>query len=449
MTTKKRLLIVGGGIAGLTAASSARDQWPDAQIAVVEADPHPAYNKIALGAFVVGKSPRDRLRLLPNGSLQRRRIEFISDASAREIEPSKQEIVLNDGRSLGYDSLILATGAAPVLPHIPGLDLPGVSTLWSMNDALRAQELLRNAGRVSVVGGGVLGVELAAALRESGRDVALFEAQNELLPGMLDETAMELYTDAVRKAGVRLSLGDPAAEINRTLLGLEVRTAADEAFACDMVFVTAGVTPRVELARRAGLPCRRGVLVDRFLRTGDPHILACGNCIELDGRLQPLWNPAVAQGRVAGINAFENSASYEATTPILHVKTPQMPLFVCGDRPESPDASEGSVLTQRTTGSYRAVAFDDQNTMTYAVFFGDTTRAHVVEKAVTRGARVPEEAIQGGDLDHVLDELEDKGDTERSENAWSCRVCGFVHEGDAPPQVCPICAVGPDQFMAA
>ncbi len=444
MSIRKRLIIIGGGIAGLTAASSARRQWPGAQIAVVEADPHLAYNKIALGAFAAGKSPRDRLRLLPPLSLERQRIETVANARVRELAAQERKIVLDDGRRLAYDTLVLATGARPIVPPIEGIDAPGVLPLWSMSDALLARERLKEARSVTVVGGGVLGVEMAAAFREAGRDVTIAEAQGELLPRLLDETAGALYTGALRAAGIELSLGDPVAAITRTLLGLEVRTAGGAVFASDMVLVTAGVRPQIELAQEAGLACRKGIVVNRFLRTSAPDILACGNCIELEGRLQPLWNPALEQGSVAGSNAFGDTLTYASAPPILHVKTPRTPLFVCGERP-----GEGAktALEQRTKSTYRAAVLDDEKRVTYAVFVGDTARAQLLERAVISGAPMPAGPVASGDLEALLDALDD--DTQDDRRAWSCRVCGYVHEGGAPPQVCPVCAVGPDQFLAA
>lgn len=446
MIHKGNLVIVGGGIAGVSAAEAARAEYPHARIAILGREPYPFYNRIAVGALASGKKPASDMHFYPPGWLDEQRIEAIWGEDVIDLIPEKKLLLTTGKREMTYDRLILATGALPSRPDIPGIESDGVVSLWTMDDALRVSSLLDGVGAVLIVGGGVLGVEAALDMAAAGKDVTLVEYGDGLMPLNLGAPPASMLRSFLESRGITVRLSCAVRGISRGKKSLVASTSDGAGLEADLILVTTGVLPDVALSRRAGLDVRRGVVVDDHMFTSEPDILACGNCCEIESRLDMLWSPARSQGQCAGANAFERRSALVRQPSILHLKSNEMPLFIC-DGP----ASGGDIRIAEDAGAkrYRAVGLDGDGRIVSAVMAGDISGFYMLEKAIRVGLRVPVDTLDIG-VSQVMDAIGTQlEDDPPSPNVWACRMCGFTHEGPLPPGICPVCSVGRDQFLAA
>ena len=189
-------------------------------------------------------------------------------------------------------------------------------------------------------------------------------------------------------------------------------------------------------------------MVDEYQRTSDFRVLAAGNCVELDSGKCFLWNPAKGQSEIAGLNAFETKRALIPRPLTLHAKTPGLPIFVCGrfNRAEPGD----EVLRRRQGATYRALRIDGEGRLVGAVCIGDSQGAYALEQAISRGQVLSPDLRATGAVEPVVESLTppDESDCYLKPN-WVCQMCGYNAEGAEPPEICPVCGVGRDQFIAA
>lgn len=309
-------VIVGAVSAGASAAARARRLAPDARITILEKSNDVSYRACGIPAALADPdSTLDELIVRSASEFGKERIlirfghEVVgldTDAHLVHCEAGGREVEIE------YDSLILTTGARPHLPDVPGLDLPGVCCLRSLSDARRLQAAFRDdpITRVTVVGGGYVGLAMTEALVRCGYEVTLLEGQEKLLPG-LEPVIAQRVLKTVRKAGVRVLLNAALVGIDREFnhaRHLVVETSEGTTYSSDLVLLTAGTQPNTEVAAAAGVQLgeSNAIAVDALQRTNLDGIYAAGDCAEAFHRVlnRPVWWPvcptAIKQGRVAG-----------------------------------------------------------------------------------------------------------------------------------------------------
>ncbi len=314
------LVVIGASYAGLQIAAAAREQGFAGPIRLIGDEPVGPYQRPPLSkGFLSGKTDEASLPLKAQAFYAEAGIELITGTRIASIERTAREVVAADGRRFAYDRLGLATGARPRLLDIPGADLDGVLPLRSLGHARVIRDRLAGVARAVVIGGGFIGLEIAAALRQLGREVTVLEAQGRLLARAVPETLSAFLADQHRAQGVRIELGTVIAAIE----GHEgkvsgVRDRDGRLHPADLVIVGIGVLPNTELAVAAGLDCADGIVVDASMRTSDPLIVAAGDCTrhpnafaEASIRLESVQN-AGDQGRVAGATVAGIGAGYQA-----------------------------------------------------------------------------------------------------------------------------------------
>lgn len=319
----KRLVVIGGTAAGLSAASKAKRSCPELDVTVFERTCYTSYGACGLPYFVGGlvAEPEDLITLNVE-QLARRGIDTHVRHEVQKIDRERKcvEVVrLTDGRvfEAPYDILVLATGAKPLVPDIQGHDLKGVHSLRTVEDGIMLRSIVRESKRAVVIGGGFIGLEVAEQLRETGLHVEVVELENRLLP-MLEESNSQMVKDALESRGVVVHTGASATEI----LGTDgfvhgVKLANGEEISADLVLLSIGVSPETSLAAQCGLELgpKGAIKVDAHQRTSDPDIYACGDCCHsfhtLTGKpvYVPLGTTANKQGRVAGENIVGNPAT--------------------------------------------------------------------------------------------------------------------------------------------
>jgi nitrite reductase (NADH) large subunit len=328
----KRVIVIGNGAAGITAADHVRRRHPECEISVITGEPHHFYNRMAIERLIYGRSAMQGLYLLPESWYEEHRIDCLLNTRVRAIEREAQEVVLGTGERLPYDRLILATGSAAAVPPIEGAELAGSFVLRSADDAIQirryAQE--RDCRRAVVAGGGLLGLEAAHALERLGLRVTVLERGSALLRRQLDARGSAFLQDYLERLGLEILLSAETAAVEGDGHVQSVRLTDGRTLPCDIFLAAAGITPNVELARRAGLAVNRGVLVDESMCTSDPHIFAAGDVAEFDGQIYGLWPTACDQAEVAAANAVGGHKRFTLTTPVTMLKVVGVDLLSVG-----------------------------------------------------------------------------------------------------------------------
>jgi NADPH-dependent 2,4-dienoyl-CoA reductase/sulfur reductase-like enzyme len=324
-----RLVVIGGGAAGMSAASAARRVDPGLEVVVCEAGSFAAYGMCGIPYFLGGVVPRAENLLAhpPSEFSGRRGIDLRLNTRVEALDAVRRQVILAGTGPLGYDVLVVASGADPVRPPVPGLDHPRVFTIRSLDEAIELRRVLDGGTvrRAIVVGAGYIGLETAEALVSAGVEVEVIEAATRVL-GTVDEPIAELARAELERHA-RLRLGTRLEAVHAEAQTLTAVVDGAEV-ATDLVVIAAGIRPATDLLIRAGaahLP-DRSVVVDPSMRTSLPDVLAAGDCVALPHLVlgAPAWVPlgpaANKTGRVAGTVAAGGSASFRGMVGTAVVK---------------------------------------------------------------------------------------------------------------------------------
>jgi 3-phenylpropionate/trans-cinnamate dioxygenase ferredoxin reductase subunit len=311
----QRIVIIGAGQAGAQAVATLRAEGFAGSIAMVGDEPFPPYQRPPLSkAYLAGTFERERLFLKPQSFYDETKCELILGVAATAIDRAAHVVALADGRILNYDGLLLATGSRVRRIPVAGADLPGVFYLRGIADvdALRASFVA--GARLAVVGGGYIGLEVAAVAAKLGLDVTVFESLSRVMARAVSPELSAFYQRVHREAGVRFEL-DTCVESFQGGSQLEAVCAGGESHGADIALVGIGIVPNVSLAQAAGLVCNDGIAVDDCACTADPAIFAAGDCtrhLGRDGaliRLESVQN-AIDQAKHAALAMLGRPTSY-------------------------------------------------------------------------------------------------------------------------------------------
>ena len=372
------IVIIGGGIAGLSAAESARKAAPAATVTLVTREREHPYYRLNLTRYLAGEITGNELPVRPESWYVEHGIEILLGTEVVAIDAANKKLRLRDRPDLRYDKLILATGAHPFVPAIPGVNRQNVATLRTRDDADRILGRCTEGTSCVVVGGGVLGLETAAALVLRKGRVTLVEGFDWLLPRQLNRAASERLMRKARDLGIDLIFNGRIKEFDGDEQVRSVVLESGQIIPADLVIVAAGVRCNTYLARMAGLDVHDGVVVDHHLRTSDPDIYAAGDLAEYQGTAYGTWTPAQFQGTIAGMNAAGGDAIFAGIPRSNTLKVLGVDMFSIGK--VHPDDASYQVF-EFNGECYDLFVFRDTR-MVGAILVGDTTIAPVLKKMI-------------------------------------------------------------------
>jgi NADPH-dependent 2,4-dienoyl-CoA reductase/sulfur reductase-like enzyme/rhodanese-related sulfurtransferase len=327
MNTRRRILVVGGVAGGASCAARARRLSEDAEIIVFERGPYVSFANCGLPYYIGDVIQKEDKLLVATAELFKTRfnIEVRNESEVVAINRERREIHVHNLRTgefywEQYDALVLAPGAAPLRPPLPGIDLPGIFTLRTIPDSRDIRQWIAEGGAQTavVVGAGFIGLEMTENLVQRGLTVNVIEMMDQVLPPLDPELAEAVRQRLVDK-GVSVQLNDAVAAFERESSGkLIVTTQSGASIRTDLVVLGLGVRPEIKLAKQAGLAIgeKNGIRVDESMRTSDPHIWAVGDAVEsrdfVTGEwcVVPLAGPANRQGRIAADSICGRSAHF-------------------------------------------------------------------------------------------------------------------------------------------
>jgi 3-phenylpropionate/trans-cinnamate dioxygenase ferredoxin reductase component len=280
----EQIVIIGAGQAGVQAVESLRREGFIGAITMIGDEAYPPYQRPPLSkAYLLGTFARERLFLKSDAFYREARCDLILGVPVTAIDRTAKTVALGDGRLLPYDKLLLATGTRVRKLSCLGADLPGIHYLRDIADVDGLQDVFKPGARIAVVGGGYIGLEVAAVGAKRGLDVTVFETADRLMARAVSQPVSDFYAAEHTRSGVKLNLNTSVEGFEGTK-EIEGVMADGTTHQADIILVGIGVMPNDMLARESGLPCQDGIIVDRNAMTADPSIFAAGDCTRHHGR---------------------------------------------------------------------------------------------------------------------------------------------------------------------
>lgn len=409
---RERLVIVGNGMASSRLVEELVAGGYPGDITVLGDEPVPAYNRILLSAVLEGTHPEDALTLRSPEWYAAQGVDLRLGSRVLEIEREPKngaaaDVMLVDGTKIEFDKLVLATGAIPTLPPIRGLVRmdgqlhPKVHAFRSLADCHRLLRALPDAQRAVVVGGGLLGLQVARALSVRGVRTEVVEGTEHLLSAQVDERGGGVLKRDLKKLGTEVYTGARAVRLTDEGLKLDNGYTLDT----DLVILTAGGRPSTALARRAGLFVRRGVVVGKHLESiTDERIHAIGDCAEHGGKVTGFVPPAWEQAGILAAHLCGEHATYEGSRSVARLRATGLDVAVLGD----PEHTEGDVVevTNPIVGTHRKLVVQG-GVIVAAALIGDLSRVGLITQLYDRrtilGANEPGELLMAERTDGETD----------------------------------------------
>lgn len=407
MADPRTFVIAGAGLAGAKAAETLREEGFDGRIVLVGDEPEPPYERPPLSkGYLAGTAARDATRVHAAGFYEEQDIELACGVAVSGLEVAAHRVGLADGRSLRYDRLLIATGAVPRRPPIPGIDLPGVHLLRTVADADALRASVARGGPVAIIGAGWIGCEAAASLRGLGAEVTVVEQGEVPLERVLGAELGAFFARVHQAHGVRLLTGARVAAIEGSGRAERVRLGDGTAVACGTVLVAVGVSANTALAAAGGLLCEDGVLVDAHLRTSAPDVFAAGDVAAAYhpryGRRVRVehWANALHQGPAAARSMLGRGEPYDRLPSFFsdqhEVAMEYAGLHTPGDRFVARRGGPGAELRY-------AFWLDRGDRVTAGLHLGDWDAIEPIKRIVEGG--VPVDPVRLADPDVALDDL--------------------------------------------
>lgn len=386
------LVIIGNGMAAARFVDEmAKRALGRYAIAVIGDEPRLAYNRVLLSSVLAGEATSEEIELKPSAWWRDRGVTLTYGCAANSIDLNERFVHLANGMAVPFSKVVIATGSSAIRLNVPGADLPGVHTFRDSRDVDMLLKLAREKKRVVVVGGGLLGLEAAYGLAKAGSKVTLLHLMDRLMERQLDAPAAALLKRLVESKGIEILLGANTRKILGEDATRGVELSDGRMIAADAVVFAAGIRPNVTLAKDAGVPVNRGIVVDDQLRAGHPDVFALGECAEHRGTCYGLVEPAYEQARVLADHLAGRGAQYSGSVVSTNLKVSGVSVFSAGDFLGEPD-TDTLVFNDERRGTYKKLVVADGR-LKGAVLVGDTQDALWYLELIRTTASI--EAIRG------------------------------------------------------
>ena len=379
-----RYVIVGNGVAGTSAAEEIRKQDPEGSIHIFSIEDMPFYYRIRLPEVVAGDVQEDTLVARSPKWYKDQDIHLHLETRVTEIDAQKKTLATDEGQAFPYDRLLLANGSHSFIPPIQGADKPGVFALRTMQDVREIRKWAQSSDQAVLIGGGLLGLEAGNGLRKLGKQVTVVEVFPRLLPRQLDAKGASRLQSMLEDMGFRFCLGAKTTSIEGEHAADKVILDDGTSLPADLILVSAGVRPNLELARQMNLDLDKGVQVNELLQTSRPDIYAAGDVTEFQGRVYGIWPAAQEQGRLAGRNmaGAGQPQAYQGTVMANTLKVVGIDLASAG---EIDAEGRHDARIKEDDRCYRKIVLDGRRIIG-CILLGDTSGFQKVTQLMQQGA---------------------------------------------------------------
>jgi nitrite reductase (NADH) large subunit len=380
----KQFVIIGNSAAGIAAVEAIRQRDKDSKIIIISDEDYSSYCRCLISYYLAGEIKEDKILLRPKGFYTENNIELLLNKKVSRVDPKKNRVICEDKTNLGYDSLLIATGGSPKFPETPGMKKEGVFGFRTIKDAKEIEGLLPVTKAACVMGGGLIGLKAAYALKKRNIDVKVIIKSKQVLSQMLDFDAAAFVQRRLEDHGIEVILGQDVSEVIGEGEIKAVKLDSGKAIGCSLVIVGKGVAANTALAKDTEIKINQGILADNLLQTNVANIYTAGDvCESFDitmGKhtINALWPIAVEQGKIAGSNMCGENLNYEGSLGMNSIEFFGLPVISLGVYKVKPDDSsfEETKIIDIKSNLYKKLIFKG-NILIGAIFVGDIKNSGV------------------------------------------------------------------------
>jgi len=384
-----QIVIIGNGIAAVSAASKIREADKECGITMISDEGYAFYSRPRLIEYLSGKASFEQIIIKKEQWYKDNGIKLLTDSKVTSVNTLEKR-VSGDFGEISYDSLIIASGAASFVPPFPGHDAKGVFALRTKEDADDIISMAVGVKSAAVIGGGLLGLETAFALIARGLKVTVIEFFDRLLPRQLDSEAAGLLQKALELKGIRFLLSKQTDKVTEEFNGLKIdfKDGASEK-AC-MIVVSAGVRPNVSFLKDTGIEVNKGIKVNGMMKTNAEGVYAAGDCAEVNGALYGIWPAAKEQGEAAGAAITGAAVNYAGTVMSAKLKVVGIEVASAGDI----NITEKTESKSKTDGETFKKIFSENGIIKGGILMGNTADYMKLQKLIASKAPVADAVAQ-------------------------------------------------------
>lgn len=381
-----KYLIIGNGIAALAAAKEIRKNDEEGSIIMVTNESSHTYYRVKLTEYIAKDFEDDDLLVTKKEWYDENNVNVMLSKIVEKIDIEKNTIQLDDSEEIQYENLLIATGSRPFIPPINGKFKEGVFALRSLKDLHYIKDYLKNCDDVSVIGGGLLGLEAAWSLKQLGKDVSIVEFAPYLLPRQLDKDIANKLEQKLSELGFKIFLDSQAQEITGEGKAEGIKLNGERTLKTDAILVSSGIRPNLDLVRDTEVKYDKGIIVNNKMETNIDNIYAAGDVVEVDGMVLGLWTSGNEQGKTAGGNMTGGNLEYNIPKLFATLKIGDIELFSVGVINDFDKVYE---YKEEEKGIHNKI-FVKEGKMVGAILFGDLKEMVKIKNAVISKADVNE-----------------------------------------------------------
>lgn len=386
--TKKKLVLIGNGMAGVRAVEHLIKLSPESyEITIFGAEPHPNYNRIMLSSVLAGGADMQEIVINDWDWYKENNITLHTGHKVTKIDTENKKVTSHLGIEVDYDAVIIATGSNPFMLPLPGADKEGVIAFRDINDCEIMIDASKKYKKAVVIGGGLLGLEAARGLLHLGMEVNVVHIFNYLMERQLDEAAAKMLQRELEAQGMQFLLQKSTASIKGKKRASGLVFADGTEVDGDLVVMAVGIKPNIELAKASGIEVNRGIIVDDFMQTSVPGVYAVGECAEHRGIAYGLVAPLYEQGAVLAKHLVGvETAGYQGSVTSTKLKVSGVDVFSAGRFDEAP-GTRSLKIQDDMAGTYKKIVIQDGK-LVGAVLFGDTSDGSELFATIKSGESV-------------------------------------------------------------
>jgi nitrite reductase (NADH) large subunit len=383
-----KVVIIGNGVAGVTAAETIRADDKKCEIIIFSDERYPFYSRPRLIELLAGKVSVEQITIHAQSWYAANNVQLELSCRVAVVDTVSKNIRDHSGTTFTYDTLVIAVGASCLVPPVPGIDADSICTLRTIDDAEKIRALAVSGKRAAVIGGGLLGIEVANSLSARGVTVEVLEVFDRLLPRQLDREGSVMIRRLLELKGLAFHTGAQVELIEKKDWALAIRCRGGKTVKADFAVVSAGIRPNTAVALGAPIERKRGIIVDRCMRTSVPGVYACGDCAEYGGTVYGLWQPAREQGMTCGAHILGKESAYKGSVNSARLKVAGIELASIGEL-ESSEGVQEVVEKDDNAGIYKKL-FTRDGRLVGAILIGNVREAAELQRSIAQGEELTE-----------------------------------------------------------
>lgn len=358
-------VIIGSSAAGINAIEAIRSRDKKATITVVSDEIKPLYSRCLISYLLAGTITQDKIWYRQDNFFKDLSVNAILGVKAEKIDTVKKQVLLENNERVDFDKLLIATGAQAKIEDIPGADRKGIYPLRTIKHSLDIEAMLDRVKKVAVLGGGLIGLRAAYALKNRGKDVTLFVRSPQILSQIADEISASIIQKRLEEKGIKIATGRYTKKIIGNGYVKAVALDNGDEYTCELVIVGKGVSPNISIAKEAGIKTNLGIITNGRLMTDNKDIFSAGDAAEVydialgEYSLNAIWPCACEQGKIAGLNMSGENAVYDGSLAMNSLEFFGLPIISIGITKSKKDLYTEIIQRDKENNVYKKVVLKD------------------------------------------------------------------------------------------